>query len=1215
MQRLAERPGLALLVVVGVAAALDLFGIRERILIVGDESLYAAAAREMLERADWLVPSFNYQPRYQKPILIYWLIGASYQLFGVSEAAARLPSAVFGSLLCALVFALGRKLADTLTGLAAGLVMATSVATVGLSRAVMTDVILCAFTTAAITGFVFAESERERGGSGRWPTLLACVALAGGLLTKGPVAVLIPALVWLPWLAWRGALGRFLRRRELWIGAALFALLAAPWFIAVHLRTQGAFTRHALGYETLERFFGEAVSSASLPWWGYLATLWPAFFPWSAFLPSALIALLGRARRAAAEGARDPLAALAVWWAAVVFVFFSLGATRVVTYTFPAFPALALLIGRWWSLALARPDPRRALSPLPPLLALLAALLGAIALLALPEGPRQALPEAIVAPLQATLAAFAAGFAGICALAWLRPAREVLAALVALSVLAFGGVSAWLMPRVEALEAAPAKAYGEWLRERPEVRALAFDDHALSVYFYAQRPVERFGARESGRFRAAFEAGGPAAAVVRNKHRALLAGLDHALLGEDDRHVFIANAAWRTQAAARGPDRQGLRLASAEASVEIDSGRFGLRLRDAAGRVLVEQAPLGLAFEQGGPRKRVRRVLDSARLESGRTLLLRVETEGGEGELRLRWRTPRALDVEFVPPAGASEITHFSDAWRLAPGEAIYGLTERNADSPAFFDGPPMGEIVPREVGTLDRRGETIEMLVRPTVALYAPFYVSSAGYGLYVATTAPGSYDVGDGDPDALRLRFEAVGPAGQRRLRYSLFVGAPADVLDEYTRLTGRPFEPPEWAFRHWRWRGELAVGAPAELDGAAVNAELAEDLRMYERFGIPAGVYLIDRPWSEGEFGFENFRWDEKRLPNPAAMLAALARRGWRLALWSAAFAVGENLETARAKGYLAPGSDLVLDLTNPEARAWWKREHVAFARRWNVAAIKLDRGEEEIPSRAADVWFDGRNGRELRNAYPVLQLALYEEILREARGDDFLVIARAGYAGAQRHGAAWGGDIPGRHFIGLGPGTDLGLRSAILGLLRAGFLGWPIWGSDTGGYYEFTSREVFARWLEFSAFCPIMEIGGIGAHAPWNMPDEPRFDEELIEVYRSMVQLHHDLIPYVREYARIAAQRGLPIARPLVIAWPDDPRVRDLWDQYLYGDDLLVAPVWREGAREREVFLPPGGWEDFWDATRNFEGPVTLKVSAPLGRIPVFVRAGAHVPGRP
>jgi len=246
------------------------------------------------------------------------------------------------------------------------------------------------------------------------------------------------------------------------------------------------------------------------------------------------------------------------------------------------------------------------------------------------------------------------------------------------------------------------------------------------------------------------------------------------------------------------PRAAALRLASAEASVEIDPEHFGLRLLDASGRVLAEEASSGLAFERDGREARVRRVLASAQLESGRSLALRVETDAGEGEVRLRWRTPRALDVEFVPPAFDS-VTHFGDAWRLAPGEAIYGLTERNADSVSFFGGPPMGEIIPREVGTLDRRGETIEMLVRPTVALYAPFYLSSAGYGLYVATTAPGSYDVGDSDPDALRLHFEAIGVPEQRALRYSLFVGAPADLLDEYTRLTGRPFEPPDWALRH--------------------------------------------------------------------------------------------------------------------------------------------------------------------------------------------------------------------------------------------------------------------------------------------------------------------------------------------------------------------------------------------------------------------------------
>ena len=132
MQRLAQRPGLALLAVLGVAALLDLHGIGQRLLVVGDESLYATAAREMLERGDWVVPSFDYQPRYQKPILIYWLIGACYRVLGVSAGAARLPSAVFGILLCGLVFALGRRLGDTLTGLLAGLVMATCVATVAL---------------------------------------------------------------------------------------------------------------------------------------------------------------------------------------------------------------------------------------------------------------------------------------------------------------------------------------------------------------------------------------------------------------------------------------------------------------------------------------------------------------------------------------------------------------------------------------------------------------------------------------------------------------------------------------------------------------------------------------------------------------------------------------------------------------------------------------------------------------------------------------------------------------------------------------------------------------------------------------------------------------------------------------------------------------------------------------------------------------------------
>jgi len=660
---------------------------------------------------------------------------------------------------------------------------------------------------------------------------------------------------------------------------------------------------------------------------------------------------------------------------------------------------------------------------------------------------------------------------------------------------------------------------------------------------------------------------------------------------------------------------QRLRLPAPDggAVAELAVRPVRLALRGADGELRVRQVGRGLRFEVAG---RAHPLGAAVAAEAGRgSLALRVRTGAGEATLRLAWRGPRALEVELAPPEG-SRPARFCDSLGLRPGEAVWGLTERAADAWAPVAGVPWNEYVPRAQGSLDRRGERVEMWVRPTVALYAPLFHSSAGYGHYVRGTLPGQYDLGARDAEVLDLCFEAPVAEPSPSFRQVFFVGGPREVADAYTALTGRPFAPPGWAFRHWRWRDELAVGEPAELDGHPINAQVAEDLRMYAELGLPSGVYLIDRPWSEGAFGFESFRWDRRRLPSPEAMLESLARRGWKLALWSAAFAVGENREEARAQGFLAPGSDLVVDLTNPAARDWWRRKHADFARRFGVAAWKLDRGEERLPSDADDVWADGRSGRAVHNDFPRLQARLYAESLAAVRRPgDFLVLFRAGYTGAQQWGAAWAGDLPGAHLGGFGPGTDKGLRAAILALLRAGFLGYPFWGSDTGGYVEFEDREVFARWLAFSAFTPIMEIGGQGAHAPWDMPTEPRFDEEMIDIYRRYVRLHHALIPLVMAWRDGPARRGVPVARALVFDHPDDPATWDLWDQYLYGEDLLVAPVWRTGAREREVYLPEGRWEDFWDAGTVHEGPATVRVAAPLDRIPVFVREGARVPGRP
>lgn len=218
----------------------------------------------------------------------------------------------------------------------------------------------------------------------------------------------------------------------------------------------------------------------------------------------------------------------------------------------------------------------------------------------------------------------------------------------------------------------------------------------------------------------------------------------------------------------------------------------------------------------------------------------------------------------------------------------------------------------------------------------------------------------------------------------------------------------------------------------------------------------------------------------------------------------------------------------------------------------------------------------------------------------------------YTGTPHWTAFWGGDVPGSETFGAGKSTDLGLRSAIISQQRAAFLGAPIWGSDTGGYYEFKDREVFARWLEFSAFSGIMEIGGHGTHAPWAMPTEPHYDPEMIDIYRRYTQLRVTLHGYIVAAAREAGRSGLPIVRPLVFFDRHDRRLRDRWDEYLFGPDLPVAPVWKVGERKRKIYLRRGEWQSYWKRSEVHHGPATIRVTVPLDTIPVFVRAGASVP---
>ena len=191
--------------------------------------------------------------------------------------------------------------------------------------------------------------------------------------------------------------------------------------------------------------------------------------------------------------------------------------------------------------------------------------------------------------------------------------------------------------------------------------------------------------------------------------------------------------------------------------------------------------------------------------------------------------------------------------------------------------------------------------------------------------------------------------------------------------------------------------------------------------------------------------------------------------------------------------------------------------------------------------------------------------------------------------------WGGDTHSREGVLIperpdtGPSTDLGLRSVLVSLQRCAFMGLPYWGSDIGGYSDFGDREVFARWIEVGALSPLMRFHGKGTDAPWDMPTEPKVDQEMIDIYRRYVVLHHALADYQQRLARDAHRTGAPLVRPLVFNYPNDPNVADRWDEWLLGNDLLVAPVWQSGARSRAVYLPKGKWVDFWDRSRVVRGP--------------------------
>ncbi len=472
-----------------------------------------------------------------------------------------------------------------------------------------------------------------------------------------------------------------------------------------------------------------------------------------------------------------------------------------------------------------------------------------------------------------------------------------------------------------------------------------------------------------------------------------------------------------------------------------------------------------------------------------------------------------------------------------------------------------------------------------------APFYVTSGEYGIYVDTVSLGHYTIAiDG-----KTSFDF----DEEELTYYVIYGPSyGNILNTFNNLAGPAWMPPDWAFDSVWWRdddhqdlGHWDIVEGRTINSAQRNVEAtANHLRYYK---IPASAIWIDRPYTSGSWGWGNmdFNPNSDWFPNAQGMINYLNSKGYNLLLWIANRCANELYTEGSTLDYLFGGDRSAADVRRPEVYDWFKDKLDTFVS-MGVRGYKVDRGHEGEQPDAAE------------NEVVYLFRKLAAEGQMDRHGSDYLIHARNCYDKNRRHIGVWNGDTQ-SNFGGLSVSIKNGLR--------CGAINFPYYGSDTGGYLsDYPSQELFTRWFQFSTYCTMMETLIDPHRTVWYDEDFPHNAEpNLIDIARKQCSDHHDLIPYTKSCMYAAHQTGMPVMRQLIFAYPDDSNLYDMWDEYLYGPEILVAPVVTAGATSRSVYLPAGKWLDYNNRSTVYTGTATITASAPIDVIPLFVREGAVI----
>jgi alpha-D-xyloside xylohydrolase len=565
----------------------------------------------------------------------------------------------------------------------------------------------------------------------------------------------------------------------------------------------------------------------------------------------------------------------------------------------------------------------------------------------------------------------------------------------------------------------------------------------------------------------------------------------------------------------------------------------------------------------------------------------RIAYYGADGQLLLAQNYDERTNVRMkltVLPCGFSSVdgkrAAFHDTFTAEPDEHFYGFGEKFTD--------------------FDKRGQRIKTWNYDCGGVWSersyknvPFFVSTRKYGIFVDSAQPIDFDMVASNTAS----FSIICP--DSALDYYVIAGPDLKtIVTKYATLTSFPVLPPKWSLGLWMSSG-------FQRDSASEVIQRAKLIREYD---IPCDVLHLDCYWQRFEHWSE-LLWDKEMFPDPAEMITQIRDLGFKICLWINPYISikSERFVEGSEKGYFLKNTEGetyvfdiwngfqppvgIIDMTHPDAIAWFKdllQPHL----RMGIDVFKTDFGEG-IPADA--IAYNGMDGATLHNIYALLYNDIVAEITAEETGHTGLVWARSSYAGGQRHPAQWGGDAN---------CTFPAMASTLRGGLSMGMCGHAFWSHDVGGFTGHPTPELYTRWAQFGLFSPLTRAHGNTTRLPW------LFGEQALRIFRDYVRLRYRLLPYIYTYACIAAETSLPLMRPMALEFPDDPNTYTMDLQYMFGEELLVAPIYNTSGR-RSIYLPEGRWVDFW--THNvIAGPSIVNVQAAPDVLPLYVRANALIP---